>query len=107
MLLSASGVTLISFPCLFFCSDPILFFFSLVFLRHCASVELPRVSAVLDTFLDCLESFEQGSAAASSSSDPSSASDAQAKLLNPRALGAAVEWVAAMVQGQSIEQHRT
>ena len=71
-------------------------------LSSCASVELPRVSAVLDTFLDCLESFEQGSAVASS--DPSS-SDAQAKLLNPRALGAAVEWVAAMVQGQSIEHN--
>jgi hypothetical protein len=71
----------------------VLFFF----LSSFVSVELPRVSAVLDTFLDCLESFEQGSAVASS--DPSS-SDAQAKLLNPRALGAAVEWVAAMVQGQ-------
>lgn len=48
---------------------------------------LTRVSKAVDTFLDCMESLEQSSTTVD-----------QQKLLNPRAMGPAVEWSTAIVQ---------
>ena len=73
---------------LHFCDGFSLNFFCVVTIFLSLSVVWPRVSAVSDHFFDCLESFEQSSSAVE-----------QQKLMNPRAIGAAADWITTIVQG--------